>query len=345
MRNPVPDFLKGIAVLLMIQVHVAEIMLNTQSSSDWVRQMALFFGGLPAAPIFMVIMGYYMAKSKSTGWAFLARALRLFGGGLLLNLGLNFTFLLNQWVEPVPFEGYSPWQYLLGVDILLFAGLATLIIGLLKKLNIHHPSFWMGMAVFAVLVAQFLPTYANASSLEGYSMAFIAGTSFWSYFPLFPWLAYPLTGVAFANYQSSYSNLPSFVRQTLGFLALGYFVWQFSLGFNVSIDLPTYYHHGLQFYLWALAGMGIWAIVAKFLLEHSGNGFIFRQVSRIGKRVTVIYVFQWLLIGNLASLGWYKTLSPLHYLGWSIGLSLAAAALGWLWLRLYASFRQNPGII
>ncbi len=345
MRNPVPDFLKGIAVLLMIQVHVAEILLKPQFYSDWIGQVALFLGGLPAAPIFMVIMGYYLGKSKSQGWKFIVRSAYLFGGGVLLNIGLNFSLLITQWVEPIPFEGYSAWNYIFGVDILLFAGLATLIIGFLKKLVLPKPYAWMALAVAVVVVSQLMPIWFSTQAREGYVMAFVSGSSFWSYFPLFPWLAYPLTGIAFALFEEQYKIYPSFVRNAAGTFALLYFAWQFASAFAVSIDLHTYYHHGLEFYLWALAGMALWALAVKWLLGHLAQNLLLKQVCRIGKRVTIIYVIQWLLIGNLATLGWYKTLSPIQYLVWSVLLIIASSVLGWLWLQLYARLRHNPGVI
>lgn len=345
MRNPVPDFLKGIAVLLMIQVHVAELLLKPQAYSDWVGQVALFLGGLPAAPIFMVIMGYYLAKSKTQGWAFLVRSAYLFGGGVLLNIGLNFSLLITQWVEPIPYEGYSAYNYIFGVDILLFAGLATLIIGFLRKLVMPKPYAWMAMALVVVIVSQFVPNWFSTQAREGYVMAFVSGSSFWSYFPLFPWLAYPLTGLAFAYFEEQYNSNHSRLHKAIAVFALLYFAWQFAPSFAVSIDLHTYYHHGLPFYLWALTGMALMAMAVKWLFGHLSQSFVLKQVCRIGKRVTIIYVMQWLLIGNLASLGWYKTLSPLQYLIWSGLLIIASSVFGWLWLRLYARLRHNPGVI
>ena len=67
-RNHSLDLLKGIAVLLMIQVHVMELFASVAVSNSTAGKLSLFLGGAPVAPFFMIIFGYFIAKPdrKST---------------------------------------------------------------------------------------------------------------------------------------------------------------------------------------------------------------------------------------------------------------------------------------
>ena len=88
-RSQTPDLLKGIAVVLMIQVHIVELFATPEIFESQMGKILLFLGGPLCAPIFMVIFGYYIAATKKTTSKLLARGVRIFLAGMLLNIGLN----------------------------------------------------------------------------------------------------------------------------------------------------------------------------------------------------------------------------------------------------------------
>jgi len=51
------DIARGLAVFFMVLIHMQEYFLNAFSSEKLVGQWIDFFGGVPAAPVFMVLMG------------------------------------------------------------------------------------------------------------------------------------------------------------------------------------------------------------------------------------------------------------------------------------------------
>ena len=63
LRNQTADLLKGIAVLLMIQVHVIELFSTDAINSSRIGHILLFLGGPPVAPVFAVIFGYYILRN------------------------------------------------------------------------------------------------------------------------------------------------------------------------------------------------------------------------------------------------------------------------------------------
>ena len=85
-RNHSLDLLKGIAVLLMIQVHVMELFASVAVSNSTAGKLSLFLGGAPVAPLFMIIFGYLIVKSNKSVRQLLARGVKIFVLGMALNI-------------------------------------------------------------------------------------------------------------------------------------------------------------------------------------------------------------------------------------------------------------------
>jgi uncharacterized membrane protein len=129
-REPFPDFLRGLAIVLMIQVHITELLLETSPTNLLIEKWSYFFGGIPAAPIFLILMGYYQDKSKSNLKKELIRGLKIFVLGLILNLLMNLSLIYRFMNGNIDVNIYS---YIFGVDILIFAGLSYSIMALLRR--------------------------------------------------------------------------------------------------------------------------------------------------------------------------------------------------------------------
>ena len=65
-RNQLADLLKGIAVLLMIQVHVLELFASETILKSGGGALLMFLGGPFVAPVFMAILGYFTISSTKT---------------------------------------------------------------------------------------------------------------------------------------------------------------------------------------------------------------------------------------------------------------------------------------
>jgi surface polysaccharide O-acyltransferase-like enzyme len=66
-RNPLPDLLKGFAVFLIIPIHILETFIDYPGRESTIGKVLLFLGGPVAVPVFMMVMGYFVAVSnKST---------------------------------------------------------------------------------------------------------------------------------------------------------------------------------------------------------------------------------------------------------------------------------------
>ena len=83
LRDKYPDILRGAAVILMIQIHITEVFATDSFREGFFGQLSLFLGGVPAAPVFMVLMGWY-AVSRLEVAPLMLRGLMVFFAGLLL---------------------------------------------------------------------------------------------------------------------------------------------------------------------------------------------------------------------------------------------------------------------
>ncbi len=346
-RLPLPDLLKGLAVFFMIQVHITELLIDQAGRESMFGKVSLFLGGPFAAVVFMGVMGYFVAKNKDSLSKNLGRGLKIFAYGFLLNIGLNFHLLLK-----IKFSGwqFNPFEYIFGVDILYLAGISIVILSLLKVLSKGQE--WV-TAILLLSVAG-LTGFMNENLMTAnhlYILPFIAGEYTWSYFPLFPWLAYPLAGFIIAQHQQ---RINLFITQQKSISValvsvIAALVLLFSRqGIITTINLQAYYHHTFGYVLWALGLSILWMIFIQYLLKlfpgtRAGNFF-----CRVGKNVTLIYVIQWLIIGNIAT-AIYQTQTAGNFVYWFTGIFTASVVLAFsienikLRIQRFIRKRKLPG--
>ncbi len=328
-RLVLPDVLKGLAVVLMIQVHVMEQLVNPDLLESAFGKISLFLGGVPAAPVFMIVMGYFVGFTRASSLGMVKRGLLLFAGGMLLNVLLNISYII-KFIN----SGYPELIYgsILGVDILPLAGLSLIIIGGIKKIS-WHPLFLLIIALLVAGMTPWINQMIDGWNTARYVTAFFGGTAEWSYFPLFPWLAYPLTGLALHAYGlQKWKLIPAWGKGLImGFSLVG-FILGLKMGFNVSTILPEYYHHNLVFYLWALSFM-ILLVYSISLMNFESQPLRAAFLSFMGREVTLVYVIQWILIGNLAAWLGKQTLFAGH-LAWTLSFILVSALLAFVYRKM-----------
>lgn len=320
-RQGWPDLLKGVAVLLMIQVHLMEVFARTEIFHSLPGRISLFLGGPPAAPVFMVVMGIFLARTLKTGGQLLVRAALLFGGGLLLNVGLNAHLLVLIFLGR---SALNPWEFVFGVDILFLAGMSVAVIALLRPLlkSFLPLSLLLGLGCSALTL---LVPEASVPSLQ-FPLAFLWGKTSWAYFPLVPWLAWSLAGFFLGLVLEK--PVPRRLR-ILVFVSCGTVVLLFfPFGFRIATALPAYYHHGPLFFLWTLG----FVMLCMALCAGADR---FRRLSYLrwlGKNVTAVYVFQWLLIGNVGT-ALYRTRGWGDLAAWFVFILVSVTLLVYGWER------------
>lgn len=338
-RHPLPDVLKGVAVVLMIQVHLTELFAVETWFNGLGGSISLFLGGPPAAPVFMALMGFYVGFSGKNAHFLFVRGAKLLVAGLLLNLGMNFHLLIKI------FQGVlllDPKPYIFGVDILILAGLSLWMLAVFQKLFAQHQWLWLVLMLILGFSNPFLPVYNGNFIAIKYIQSAIYGFSSWSYFPLFPWGAYVVAGYFSPILLKKYGQLLLTERNKLWtFLVLSAgLLLSLGFGFQHVVLLSAYYHHSGLSFLWNLAFVLWWILLFDFMVTGSKNNRLQKSVAWMGRNVTAMYVFQWLIIGNLAT-NWFKTQYPLQLFVWFVVVLFVASVLTLLWLQGQKWFKKS----
>ncbi len=324
-RLILPDLLKGLAVLFMIQVHIMELFMDTAGRESLFGKLSMFLGGPFAAVVFMLVMGYFVAKNHKMPSQNAVRGIKIFILGFLLNIGLNFHLLLKIKFAAWP---YNPLEYLFGVDILYLAGLSIVVLSGLKFLA--KGKGWAALVLLLTIAG--LTGFMNEKLMPAgtnYVLPFVAGAWRWSYFPLFPWLVYPLAGFAYAEFEGII--IPFFTRQkTMSVIlttVLAGLVLLFSRqGIDTTSHLPLYYHHTFGYFLWAIGLVLLWILALRFLMQQFPETYAGNFFCRMGKSVTLIYVIQWLIIGNIST-AIFQTQGIGSFWYWFAGIFAASVLL------------------
>lgn len=328
------------AVLLMIQVHLMEVFAKEEIFNNTLGTVSLFLGGIPAAPVFMVIMGYFLAFGKKNPAQMAKRGLRLFLGGILLNIGLNAHLLYN-----IIFEAWqiNPWHYIFGGDILPLAGLSLIALAIIQNFAKQKAWIYLSLATAIAFLSQFLGPNQFENHPLNYVLTFIVGGTPWSYFPLIPWLAYPLIGYGF-KLLSDQIDIETFLTSIWTKVGIGILVliiaFTANYGINISRNLSEYYHHDFLFFLWAMAFISVWVYIFYLLNKFARNALFFIYLQFLGKNVTLVYVIQWLLIGNLGT-ALFKTQDTGEWFFWFLNISIISSVLAYLWIKNKSKLRTK----
>jgi len=300
-RNQTADLLKGFAVIFMIQVHVIEQFATPELYESWVGKISLFLGGPFCAPVFLAVMGYFLAMSKRNFWYFIKRGIVLFVGGIALNLFRSTNLLLHLFREEIL---VNPYNFIFGADILTLAGMSLIFIGFMRLFFKQRIWGYIVVAVIVVSLTPFLPDFWTKNSVYDYIFAFLWGNVKWSYFPLFPWIAYILVGYAFKLMPKQYvENITNYLKNykySISLLIILLLTMPYAV--YIAIDLTgKYYHHGFLFFAWTLLFMLAYTLIMRQIEIKFGNTKTLYIVQWMGKNVTLLYVIQWLIVGNAAA--------------------------------------------
>ena len=334
-RNPTADLLKGLAVLFMVQVHIMELFAFPWVSKGIAGRISLFLGGPPVAPVFLAVMGCFILPASREFSFLVKRGLKLLLLGLLLNVGLNLNLLIRIFRGQIQL---SPWNYIFGVDILFAAGAGLILAGLLAKVCKEQCWLWLAASMVIVVVAPALNPLLTVAGPPRFILAYLGGTYAWSYFPVFPWLAYPLLGIGF-RYLLNNDSFAEFISKKM-VLTVAWAILLVSLGLtgkfavDISHSLPRYYHHGSRFFVWTVLFMVFWLISCQALTGWFGSAQPILWMRWVGKNVTAFYVVQWLIIGNIAT-EFYQREKLIHCVLWAVCVITASSLIVrlWLWLR------------
>jgi uncharacterized membrane protein len=188
------DWLRGIAVLIMIEAHVLDSWTADEFRSGAAFAIAMIVGGF-GAPLFLFLAGVAVAlsataKFQRTGDRAAAASAVVRRGGELF--GLAFLFRIQAWAL-----GWSSPTALLKVDILNIMGPSIAAAGGLWGILRTRRAQLLAFSLATVTLAFLTPLLRTAPihSLPDPVEAYIRPVPYLSHFVLFPWGLFVVAGV------------------------------------------------------------------------------------------------------------------------------------------------------
>ncbi len=194
------DWLRGLAVVLMIQTHLYDAWCSHAAKVTAAYAWTRFLGGIPSR-LFLLLVGVSMAIryegqiARKVDHRTMVHTAAKRGAEVLL---LAYLFRLQEYI----LGGCYDWRDLFRVDILNCIGAAMIATAYISAPRRGRPQIAVALLAAAVCVAlgpivgpahfpHFLPRPLTS---------YLGGQRPMAWFPLFPWLAWPLVGVALGHY-------------------------------------------------------------------------------------------------------------------------------------------------
>jgi uncharacterized membrane protein len=326
------DLARGFTVLFIPIVHSVMLYGNASVHESDFGNVLAFIAEWPGAQVFMLLMGvsFVLAKQKSFNYV-LARSVVLILLGYLLNV-LKFVIPFFLGGLPKIFLNdlnATSWNSLLLIgDILQFAGIAILILWIIQK----APDPTLTALLLAIFVAFATPTpwgHGDVHALE-----LVIGQPPRIFFPLFPWLMYPLTGMVIGY---SLKEFGSKVFVALLPIGGGLMLSSFcaKLTFSIQTD-KSFYTMGPWSSLMHLGFVCVWIsgfhflslmtqIKSRITLITRIVKVLFSGLEFLSRRITLIYLIQWPLICWLLPVIGYHSLNMTASI--VIGIDIALAVI------------------
>ena len=342
------DCVKTFAVIYMVCIHVYEqlsIFDHANVMPDSPFRIAIEFAGGPlAAPVFMFCMGIGMVYTRHNKPAdFYKRGIKLLLTGYALNFFrqtlLQLIGLLLEIESDLDIIGG-----LLNVDILIFAGMSFLFIGLLKQIRVKI----FVMCIIAILL-QAVSIWAVNLDIGPMALQCIVGlllpTGKWVAFPLGLWLVYPVSGMLFAEVLRTVSARSDVYKKLMP-VCLAFLIAYSSIIIYSGYDIRcffalcnnSYYHQSLLSTLWIIPIVIVAICISYFLVSPFEHTLIGSSISYCSINLNRIYIIQWLLIAySVAAItvtGAEKISSPLLVILAGVLFLLTAVGINAIYLMI-----------
>jgi len=196
-RIPVVDWLRGVAVVLMIMAHGMDAWLIPSAKTGPIYAAIKVGSGIPAR-LFLFLVGVSAAiqfeSGLAKGFSSATMRSRLAKRGLQV-LALAYLFRFQEWLLS---HWYGGWEALVRVDILNAIGAAMVVVALLATPRDGKRQILSSLVLAAVFLG--FGTLVGPARFPEWLprplTSYIGGQRPMSWFPLFPWGAWAFTGVA-----------------------------------------------------------------------------------------------------------------------------------------------------
>lgn len=290
------DLARGFTVLIMAPVHTVLLYSSLSVHGAWLGRTLAFLAEGPGAQLFMLLMGVHFSFGQHSFSVVIKRSVQLLLIAYTLNV-CKFVVPLSLHIMPAGLQAYLQIHnnpegvlqvFLLG-DILHFAALSLIILYFVCKLP-AYPLYAVLLALIICFLSPVLWDIHSGNPAMSYLLQLSVGSPPRVFFPLFPWLVYPLTGLTIGYFLKK--------GDVGGILTLTGII-----GVLLLVISRLFPDNGESFYrtdprgtLFHLGLVLVWLYGWYWASEHIATCWFFRLLSYYSRHITLTYSIQWVLI-------------------------------------------------
>jgi uncharacterized membrane protein len=294
------DWMRGIAVLCMIEHHTFDAFLRPELHGTSLDRTFRWIGGL-AAPSFLFLagLGSALALSRRTT---VPQAVKR---GAWIVIGA-YLFRVQEWAFAF---GAAPASDVLRIDMLNCIGVGLVAVAVVPRKWWLHAALALGVALVTPLVWS-----THFTFLPQHLADYLNGSPPRALFPLFPWIGHAFAGAAAGI---ALASTKSEAKLMLLFAALAFGMWLLPQPAQWSDAAPTVFllRDGL-----ALALVPACWLADRLLPRWSANG----PLLVLGRHSLIIY---WVHVELVYGRWFWRTRGTLSFAQGALALSLVIAAM------------------
>lgn len=307
------DLARGFTVLFIPAIHTGMLYSDLSVHKTWLGRFLIFIAEGPGGQLLMVLMGisFTLRPFHPTGQV-MVKAGGLLLTGYLLNI---LKFVIPYSVHALPETVLQELQIdsaetavaeltVMG-DILHFAGLALLTMHGLYKTKKYDRWAAIG-ALLIVLCSPLLWDLHTTNRAVNYLLELVTGQPPQVFFPLFPWLVYPLVGLCIGHHFRRDQPHTLIACGCIGAMLLltgliteALYPVEYSAGFYRTPPTATLWHIGI-----VLITLYAW----HYISTRFRDNLFFRLLTYSSKNITTLYIIQWVMICWLLPVLGYRQL-------------------------------------
>ncbi|MDY8135936.1 heparan-alpha-glucosaminide N-acetyltransferase domain-containing protein [Aquimarina sp. 2201CG5-10] len=310
------DLARGVSVLMVVIVHTLWIYGDISTQSDtWLGEVIHFIG--KGTPMFLIAMGvsFILSRNQSV-FLSIKRAFYILAMGYLMNF-LKFVFPILIGTVPDNFIQAYGWTspatidnmiYLLSTgDILQLAGMSLLFMGIINRFSKNKYVPLVLALSIAVVTREVHGLQIGVPGID-YVLDLLWGAEWNVYFAVFPWFSFILIGMFFGMWYKERNKSNNYLFSRMGIAGILLMLIGGGLCYyNFEYHFGDYFHLGPGGTLY-LAGFNLVILwFANILVTRVKENRVFTFLYYCSKRVTTIYVIQWVLIcWGMGALGYQQ---------------------------------------
>ncbi len=342
------DFGRGLAVFLMMLVHTLWMYADKTTQGESLLGYVVHFIGKGTAS-FLIIMGMsFMLSSRQS----LSSALKR---GIFI-LFLAFAMNLLKFVVPISVFGTMPQEFIaaygwssplnlsqllyltLTGDILQLAGVSLFFLALIR----HYVTNKYGILIIAIaILAVSREVNGYQIGIEGldYLCDLLFSANYHIYFPVFPWISFILFGMFMGMLIKEQDGNPAPLYKKLPWVsALTMMIGGGLCYLNFDYHFGNFFHLGPGGVIYLL-GINLGLLWLIHLIVNAGaSNWMMDGLYYLSKRVTSMYIIQWVLVCWGMGVVGFQTLNALETIAMMpviVVLSISVQkALDWAHTRL-----------